>query len=159
MPYTVRFSFEGSIDVEVFANPDNAEDWAGALAAAWAHLTNFQLGEAITEQVTGHEIIAQADTEECSMCRDMVPFILICPDGAEICQTCFDKGYHLTEKQVKAYIESEGILCLLCGGFVASVGPEDYYDSTDQFYIEVACTKCEAQFDEVYALSSLERIG
>lgn len=33
---TVRLSYEGSIDVVIHADPDDAEAWATALAQAWA---------------------------------------------------------------------------------------------------------------------------
>lgn len=34
------------------------------------------------------------DTEECSDCGARVQYIIGCPDGAEICQDCFDAGNH-----------------------------------------------------------------
>lgn len=30
----------------------------------------------------------------CSSCRDEVDEIVGCPDGAEVCQACFDAGEH-----------------------------------------------------------------
>ena len=34
------------------------------------------------------------ELEECDDCGAMVPEIISCPDGAEICQSCFDAGGH-----------------------------------------------------------------
>lgn len=34
------------------------------------------------------------NTETCSECKARVPEIISCPDGAEICQRCFDAGLH-----------------------------------------------------------------
>lgn len=34
------------------------------------------------------------ETETCDDCGATVQFIIGCPDGAEICQACFDAGHH-----------------------------------------------------------------
>ena len=32
--------------------------------------------------------------EKCSECGEIVPYIIGCPDGAEICRACFEAGQH-----------------------------------------------------------------
>jgi len=32
--------------------------------------------------------------EKCAECGEFVPYVIGCPDGAEICQDCFDAGQH-----------------------------------------------------------------
>lgn len=94
MGYIVRVHFEGVVNVQVFANPEDPESWADALADAWADVPNDDLSEAASAGMAGHDIIGQEDTEECDECGDMVPYINVSPDGAVICQGCFDKGLH-----------------------------------------------------------------
>ncbi|MDA1277539.1 MAG: hypothetical protein O2960_26355 [Verrucomicrobia bacterium] len=33
-------------------------------------------------------------SETCGECGQSVPYIIGCPDGAELCQDCFDAGQH-----------------------------------------------------------------
>jgi len=32
--------------------------------------------------------------EKCDACGETVAYIIVCPDGAELCQNCFDGGKH-----------------------------------------------------------------
>jgi len=32
--------------------------------------------------------------DKCSRCQAIVPYVIGCPDGAELCQDCFDAGQH-----------------------------------------------------------------
>lgn len=47
-----------------------------------------QLGTAI------HEIETAEALQSCDDCNAQVPSIIGCPDGANICQACFDAGNH-----------------------------------------------------------------
>jgi hypothetical protein len=35
--------------------------------------------------------------EKCAQCREVVPYVIGCPDGAELCQDCFDANQQGTE--------------------------------------------------------------
>ena len=38
------------------------------------------------------QLLGTAD--KCSRCQAIVPYVIGCPDGAELCQECFDAGQH-----------------------------------------------------------------
>jgi hypothetical protein len=49
--------------------------------------------------VTLNEVILDArqllgTADKCSHCGQIVPYVIGCPDGAELCQACFDTGRH-----------------------------------------------------------------
>jgi hypothetical protein len=50
--------------------------------------------DAITDDTEGYWQDMLVADNECSDCGSMVPYIIGCPDGAEICQSCFDAGGH-----------------------------------------------------------------
>lgn len=53
-PTTVRLHFEGSILVEVEADPNDDEAWVDAIGAAWAAVMPHELSEATS--LIEHEI-------------------------------------------------------------------------------------------------------
>ena len=38
------------------------------------------------------QLLGSAD--KCVECGEVVPYVIGCPDGAEVCQDCFDAGQH-----------------------------------------------------------------
>ena len=49
--------------------------------------------------VTLNQVIMDArqllgTTEKCSRCGQTVPYVIGCPDGAEVCRACFEAGRH-----------------------------------------------------------------
>ena len=42
--------------------------------------------------VDARKLVGAAD--QCHACKEMVPYVIGCPDGTELCQDCFDAGRH-----------------------------------------------------------------
>ena len=92
MSYRTRIHFEGAIEVDIAANPNDAGLWADALADAWAVVEPDAVSDAASTR--GHEIVGYENTETCDECGKKTAYIIGCPDGVEICQACFDAGLH-----------------------------------------------------------------
>lgn len=66
-----EYAEEGTIEIDDNAVVSFGDD-DGAYVAAWVWV----------------------HASECDDCKAKVPSLIGCPDGAEICQECFDKGAH-----------------------------------------------------------------
>ena len=56
---------------------------------ATAHLRHL---EALLEGQALHTITTEDD--KCQECGEHTNELVLCPDGAEVCQNCFDQGAH-----------------------------------------------------------------
>lgn len=92
MGYRVFIHFEGAIEVDIAADPIALDLWDAALADAWAEVSPEATSEAVS--TIEYEIVGVKNTETCDDCGGQAPYIIGCPDGAEICQPCFDAGTH-----------------------------------------------------------------
>ena len=80
------------------SNDDEFEALHEVIEALWQHLPN----ELEATVLAGLEKTAakarkwalEADGHECDECGKKVLNLVLCPDGAEICQACFDAGKH-----------------------------------------------------------------
>ena len=63
---------------------DDGEPFDQASEDSIATLNQLVLG--------ARQLLGTAD--KCQKCRVIVPYVIGCPDGTELCQDCFDAGHH-----------------------------------------------------------------
>ena len=90
--HEVRLYLRGDIIMTVDADPEDGDAWVEALSLALGALSDADISEAV--EVVGHDICGVAGDQHCDECGALVESIIGCPDGAEICQGCFDAGHH-----------------------------------------------------------------
>ncbi len=81
---TFRVPLEELVRIE----REEIAEWVGL-----HHKVNFD-AEPVDRQNEWIRRYAESQTVECSECGKRISSVLGCPDGAEICQSCFDNGTH-----------------------------------------------------------------
>ena len=136
---TTRWVVEAEDEVDVF---DKVLDW----------------GELRSTETSDHELVEECieETEECSDCGTMVSYIIGCPDGAEICQACFDAGREVTMSKIFTVardglrVEDTGCVRLLVNTDIpySDEAFDRLADAIEAIDVPDTCAKCEAPESE-----------